>query len=415
MPAETANRTRDETYPLFDSWRGLAAIMVFAVHSVYMVAYATIGGDHAWYRFVIHFDVAVPIFFAISGFLLYRPFVAARARGEQLAIGAYAFRRALRIVPAYWVALVIMVYWFDMTEVQSLEGWIRHLGFVQLYSRDTILFGLGQAWTLNIEVVFYAFLPIWVALAGWLVSRMRFTSYVTECAAVIGLILFAFAWQAVTLLFVDVANVASNSMVLVRLPPIQLDHLGAGMLVAILSVWVAENKRAGRPPPFARALRVVEEKPWSLYLVALAIWLVSCYTGRDGGSSPYEYTDREFFAEHVLYTPLVFLLLLPLVFGHERRDRLRRALAFRPVRYIGMISYSFYLWHFGPIGQGLQWWGVPSSIPGWIGWATLSFLATVAIGSLSFYLIEKPFMSIRYRGNRKRPLAAEAAGARAAP
>ena len=46
------------------------------------------------------------MFFLISGFLLYRPFVAARLRGEPMPfVGAYAWRRFLRIVPAYWVAL----------------------------------------------------------------------------------------------------------------------------------------------------------------------------------------------------------------------------------------------------------------------------------------------------------------------
>ena len=43
------------------------------------------------------------IFFVISGFLLYRPFVVRKLRGEPFpSIGGYAIRRFLRIVPAYW-------------------------------------------------------------------------------------------------------------------------------------------------------------------------------------------------------------------------------------------------------------------------------------------------------------------------
>ena len=49
-------------------------------------------------------EVGVAIFFCISGFLLYRPFVVAHHRAQAMpAVGAYAWRRFLRIVPAYWV------------------------------------------------------------------------------------------------------------------------------------------------------------------------------------------------------------------------------------------------------------------------------------------------------------------------
>ena len=67
---------RATRFPLFDSLRAIAALTVFTIHDVYQVA-VNRPEDHYWYRFGVHLDVAVPIFFGVSGFLLYRPFVAA--------------------------------------------------------------------------------------------------------------------------------------------------------------------------------------------------------------------------------------------------------------------------------------------------------------------------------------------------
>ena len=74
-------RTRPAHFPLFDALRAIAALTVFTIHCVYQVAVAQPGADAWWFRFGVHLDVAVPIFFAVSGFLLYRPFVAASVRG----------------------------------------------------------------------------------------------------------------------------------------------------------------------------------------------------------------------------------------------------------------------------------------------------------------------------------------------
>ncbi len=383
--------------------------MVFTVHAAYQYAVTRPAEDPSWYRFAIHLDVAVPVFFAISGFLLYRPFVFARVRGRRLSVGAYAWRRFLRIVPGYWVALPIIVIWFNIHEVQSLGGALYYGGFLQLYNPRTVLHGMAQAWTLCIEVTYYAFLPLLAfAISRWLTRAARATIR-TELLVVAGLIVGAWGWQAVTLLFTDVANLDSSATTLVRILPIQFDHLGAGMLLAVLSVAVAEHRRAGTEPPARRLLRLVEERPWLLWAAAFAIWLVTCYVGRSGSRSSYHYSDRQFYAEHILYTPFVFLLLAPAVFGDARRDLVRRVAGWRPLAHIGMVSYSFYLWHFAVIAQQARWWGtVPDTPLEWVAWLVPAFAATTLVASASFYLIERPFMNLKYRGGgaRRREVAA---------
>src|SRR3954451_5306241 len=92
-------------FPLVDSMRAIAALAVFGTHvAFFMGAYdgSPIG------PYAQRLDVGVTGFFLISGFLLYRPFVLARQGGDALpAVGAYAWRRGLRIAPAYWVALTV--------------------------------------------------------------------------------------------------------------------------------------------------------------------------------------------------------------------------------------------------------------------------------------------------------------------
>ncbi|MFL5904724.1 MAG: acyltransferase family protein, partial [Solirubrobacteraceae bacterium] len=81
-------------FPLFDSLRAIAALCIFGYHIA--ASQDAIGGT--WLG---NLNVGVPIFFVVSGFLLYRPFVARPDRGEARArLRPYAIRRVLRIVPA---------------------------------------------------------------------------------------------------------------------------------------------------------------------------------------------------------------------------------------------------------------------------------------------------------------------------
>src|SRR4051794_40093700 len=92
---------RSRSAPL-DGLRGLAALSVL----VYHVALATVGaGAVAGAAGALHFGV--PVFFVLSGLLLYLPFVRARMDGRpRPSLRRYAVRRLARIVPAYWAALL---------------------------------------------------------------------------------------------------------------------------------------------------------------------------------------------------------------------------------------------------------------------------------------------------------------------
>src|SRR5687768_6076388 len=174
--------TRADRFPLFDSLRAIAALMVVCSHV------GSFGGvlqeGDALRPYVGQFAVAVPIFLLISGFLLYRPFTAARVRRAELpSVKAYGWRRFLRIAPAYWVALVLITAWLGSNHVFpagnpsptvfSAEGLVAYFGFLQVYDTSWGGGGIPQAWTVDTEAVFYLLLPLYAAFALWALRRLR--------------------------------------------------------------------------------------------------------------------------------------------------------------------------------------------------------------------------------------------------
>src|SRR5439155_8306716 len=90
-------------------------------------------------RYAQRLEVGVAIFFVISGFLLYRPFAASRAAGQPAPrTGPYAWRRVLRIVPAYWLALTVTVVVLGRWEVFHPAHLLTFYGRGQAYRGPTI-------------------------------------------------------------------------------------------------------------------------------------------------------------------------------------------------------------------------------------------------------------------------------------
>lgn len=165
MTAETAGEfvERRQATPPFgldrsrssglDGLRAFAALAVVAYHlrTVNGVSFGpldpVIGGA----------DTGVFVFFALSGYLLYKPFV----RGD-VDLTGYGLKRAGRIVPGYLVALA------GLAIVTGSQLPLQHpLPFLTMSSSyDLALRGfLGNAWTLSAEILFYLTLPLIAAAA----------------------------------------------------------------------------------------------------------------------------------------------------------------------------------------------------------------------------------------------------------
>ena len=209
-----------------DSLRAVAALLIVAYHVAFVLGALGGEGSGAW---LAQLQVGVPLFFAISGFLLYRPWVKAKLAGAPAPeTRVYALRRALRILPAYWVALVIISLVLGRDGVFAWPGGLVYGVLGQAYDAGRFTGGIGQAWTLTVEVAFYVALPFLALLAR------RLPGLRGEVLLLCGLVALSLAWRVAVVTAVEPTDSAYFPL-LVALPA-ELDYFAAGMALAVLSL-----------------------------------------------------------------------------------------------------------------------------------------------------------------------------------
>jgi peptidoglycan/LPS O-acetylase OafA/YrhL len=369
-------------WPLFDSMRAIAALSVLLFHAAFLSRVFT--SDSFLRPYMSHLDVGVTIFFLISGFLLYRPFVRARLYGEEPPhVGAYAWRRFLRIAPAYWVALTVIAIWFGFSEVFPFGGEPLYYVFGQVYSGPKAPWGIPQAWTLCVEVTFYALLPLWALAVRRVSVRWELAALALMWAASLAYKIWALSKRGPSDL---------NGAPYLQTLPNFLDQFSIGMALAILTV---EWERVGRVPRAVDLLRRHDWLPW--IVAAAAFWVVSTRIGITGKFLQHR-TRTMFVGQHELYTLVGVAVLLPAIFATPGRGFAGRVLSNRVLAYLGLISYAIYLYHLAVLKQVDRWLGGPMDAALGVRLLTylaLGFLITVAIASLSYYLVERPALRLK--------------------
>src|SRR3972149_11763489 len=119
----------------------------------------------------------VTLFFVLSGFLLFRPYVSSALRGRPApSLGNYLRNRALRIIPAYWVILLLVAVLFHRSLFEAPKQLLANMLFLQDYVTAYMPHlnggvGIVPAWSLAIEVVFYVTVPLLGGLGITLAAR----------------------------------------------------------------------------------------------------------------------------------------------------------------------------------------------------------------------------------------------------
>ncbi len=145
-------------FAALDAFRAVGALMVVATHVAFVTG-RTQGGPFS--GLLGRLDVGVAVFFVLSGFLLFRPYVAARASsGPAVSTPRYLIRRAPRILPAYWLLVVASLLGLQSNRDATALDWARHLTLTQIYDSADLRDGLSQTWSLCTEVAFYVALPL---------------------------------------------------------------------------------------------------------------------------------------------------------------------------------------------------------------------------------------------------------------
>jgi peptidoglycan/LPS O-acetylase OafA/YrhL len=381
-------------FPCFDGLRALAAIGVLITHA----GAATNFYSHSFLGPIsARLDVGVSVFFLLSGFLLYRPFVCAHLAGEPFPnVWRFYYRRLVRILPAYWVALTVVVYVFSTAQINSVKEGLVYYGFGQIYFRRFALGGIVQAWTLCVEMSFYLVLPL-IALAIHRCAVRREHRFRFQVGVMIALIVVG--WSAFMFLGYHPLFDAPTTIWL----PGQLDLFGIGMLLAVIS---ARIELIGVTP---RRLRFDAWWAGASWAISLLLLLAAAHLLNEP-TDLLTFSAGQGMEKKLLYELIALFAFLPAVFGDQSRGVVRRFLRYKPIVFLGVVSYGIYLWHKDIIEKltPTDGFGRPA-VRSWIPSPHFLFVLGIAvlgasiIATLSWYLVERPILRIATGPNRRRP------------
>jgi peptidoglycan/LPS O-acetylase OafA/YrhL len=304
--------------------RAVAALLVMGTHAAYTTGKYPQG---YWGTFYSRMEIGVPIFFVLSGFLLFGPWVRALAEDcPPPSVTRYAWHRVRRIMPAYAITVIVayVVYHFrtaDPNPGHTWTGLVRNLTLTQIYT-DNYLYsylhqGLTQMWSLAVEVAFYVVLPLMAYLLLVVLCRRRWQPRLL-LAGLVALSLITPLW----LVLVHTTDWLPDGARLWL--PTYLVWFTGGMMLAVLAA-------TGRQWYAAICLPL-----------ALACYLiVSTPLGGEPTTSPRELWEA--LAKALFYVAIAVLMVAPLALGN--RGWYARALTSQPMVWLGEISYEIFLIH----------------------------------------------------------------------
>jgi peptidoglycan/LPS O-acetylase OafA/YrhL len=166
-----------ERQPGLDLLRALGIVVVVIYHAGIM-GFPMPGRVHRWGW------IGVDLFFVLSGYLIGGQLLAPLAQDRQIDLKRFFARRALRIMPAYFVILAIYIFLPSWREYPEMYPWWKFLLSVQ----NIALHGgtaFSHAWSLAVEDQFYLALPFILLF----VNRWPRAAIILPCAIFIGGIL----------------------------------------------------------------------------------------------------------------------------------------------------------------------------------------------------------------------------------
>jgi peptidoglycan/LPS O-acetylase OafA/YrhL len=308
--------------------RAVAALLVVLTHAAYTTGKYTQGYLGLVYS---RAEMGVPIFFVLSGFLLFTPWVRAAATGTAApSLRRYGWHRVRRIMPAYVITVLVAygIYHFRSAGPNPGHTWMglfRNLTLTQIYT-DGYMFsflhqGLTQMWSLAVEAAFYVALPL-----------LAYLLLVVLCRR---------AWRPRRLV------------------------LGLGVLALMSPAWLILVHTSGWLPDGARlwlptylmwfvggmllaALAPLGVRAYALVCIPLAVvcyFIVSTPIAGAATTSPAELPQA--LVKIVFYAVISTLVVAPLaLMGTDgARGWYARFLASRPMVFLGEISYEIFLIH----------------------------------------------------------------------
>lgn len=379
----TGNTTRTEPenrafYPALDGLRAVAFLMVLLEHY----------NQFPWGW------AGVDLFFVLSGFLITG--ILFDSQNDTYRVRNFYVRRTLRIFPLYYGILLLILFLWPLVHWQLSWAWMvwpAYLGNFARFLHPYVLFSpaqrmadfqptgvlagqpftlyLGHFWSLCVEEQFYL---VWPWVVFWIRDRRKLmwccgvTLAVCLPLRLLGQHLFP-QWML-------------DNEVLYRFTPLRLDALLLGGLMAL----------ALRGPSAANVLRYARRL--TPLCMAAAVYLLAAFVYQHLHHRMPTYPEWKFTwglaVVDVLSGATILLAIQPGTFVY-------RALNRPALRWLGRISYGAYVWHDIPhnLYTRLALWLWPSHYKELV--PVLGLCGTLVLASLSFRLLETPFLNLKER------------------
>lgn len=371
-PAQLGNQYRinivlPQRSASLDGLRGIAVLLVLGFHTGFP------GTRIGW--------LGVDVFFVLSGFLITTMLTNEFQKRSRINLAHFWGRRFLRLMPVYWLyvgAMTLCLLWFDRSATQNFLGWSPGLYTASLwgyFANYAPMEGIWDRqilclhlWSLAVEEQFYFVWPLLVALLLRFVPKP-------------GMV----AWGILAGIVVTRALV----------PPITLAHFlhtrGNGIVLGSACALAIYDGS------FTNIVKMFENLWLRRAWIAATLGLLAAVT---------VLRMKEVYSEtgvQMWFQPIFCVLFagITIMLWCQPQSASARFLSFKPLAYIGQISYGIYLYHL--VAQYLVWQVLLS------GFAPANqylkygvrfgafLLITLAAAILSYHLIERPFLKLKDR------------------
>lgn len=349
-----------------DGLRGLAILIVFCSHT-----------SNAGMHLLPFIDLSaigkygVFLFFILSSFLLTYPFL---AKGKQAFtrdfLINYFVRRFFRIYPLYFVyllvKLIVSLFVFKILGLPKLADSPFVLTFQEFINHLLLQQGKGVTWSIMVEFRFYFLLPL---IAFCFSMILRYKPLLSMLVTIVLIVIFQMFWPQSEMLRND-------------------DRLGPYLSIFLMGSFLALCHYRWMSSKYSKSKKatIALEIAGALAIVAVIVLIPSIFTLLTGSPALVDGLHKQLILFGVLWSIVLFASINGYGF-------LRTIFESRPLRQIGFISFSIYLLHPAIVGLSERYFRGAHSIM--LAWGLL--LLTVALSYMSFYVIEKPSSTVRYR------------------
>ena len=359
--------------------RGLAALSVYLYHYTYFNPGIRLDLSIPLLGKILHTPfgfgfTGVDLFFVLSGFLLTLPFALTAQSGKNFpVVSSYFRRRLLRVFPAYYAQLAIILLvgsWFVTWKALNGTGLLAHLLMFFNIGPLPVQQMVGVWWTLPVELSFYLLLP----LLAVFMRPGRWIYFLLFCL----IMSLVYRYWAVVHFSEDSNLIRLAASHLPGSLPEFLLGSSAAILVQICKLRLIKL-------PSARTLDLMFVISTSC--VFFWLWAIVLPNG-----SQFWWGHWSMIVEPVVLGLVLSVMVISLYWGSRIGNFL---CANRPVYYLGLISYSLYLWHFVVLQQLYEHLGQYvdqlASFPKFL----ISSVLVVLVSTLSYFLFERPFFKLR--------------------